>query len=291
LSVLEWRNSRSANDFFKKGKIILMKDFERVLYEALLVSYGKILAKYNAFAQGSILRDVGKEIIKYLNSKDFGFEEKGNLEDLSTLTEMFVKNGFAENLDIETMDEGEDYTWQNLYGMDAYKELYEISDNPFLACPLNLCLFYLSEKNKKTLLLHKKSFDMEKKVTSCRYELVDRSMSREEAFDPLVIENARLYELAEERAARLEKAYEEIKNLRGIIPICASCKKIRDDEGYWEQTEVYMQKRTGVDFSHSLCPECFETAMLELLDENGDTTVEKNLELNLKLNNRQKKEE
>jgi hypothetical protein len=72
-----------------------MKDFEKTLYEALLVSYGKILAKYNAFAQGSILRDVGKEIIEYLNSKGFGFEEKGSLEDLTNITENVCKEWFC----------------------------------------------------------------------------------------------------------------------------------------------------------------------------------------------------
>lgn len=44
-----------------------MKEFQKVLYEAVLVAFGEILAKYNAFAQGSILRDVGKVIIDYLN--------------------------------------------------------------------------------------------------------------------------------------------------------------------------------------------------------------------------------
>jgi hypothetical protein len=63
-----------------------MQDFERILYEALLVAFGKILAKYNAFAQGSILKDVGKEIIDYLNSHGFEFEETGQLEDLSSAT-------------------------------------------------------------------------------------------------------------------------------------------------------------------------------------------------------------
>jgi DNA-binding response OmpR family regulator len=56
----------------------------------------------------------------------------------------------------------------------------------------------------------------------------------------------------------LEKALAEIKTLKGLIPICASCKKIRDDEGYWDQLETYMSKHTDAVFSHGICPECVE---------------------------------
>lgn len=54
----------------------------------------------------------------------------------------------------------------------------------------------------------------------------------------------------------LQNALLEIKQLKGIIPICASCKKIRDDEGYWHQVEVYLQKHTEAEFSHGICPDC-----------------------------------
>lgn len=55
---------------------------------------------------------------------------------------------------------------------------------------------------------------------------------------------------------KLREALEHVRTLRGIIPICASCKKIRDDEGYWEQIETYVQKHSEADFSHGICPEC-----------------------------------
>lgn len=54
----------------------------------------------------------------------------------------------------------------------------------------------------------------------------------------------------------LEQALNEIKTLRGIVPICAQCKQIRDDEGYWSQVEVYVQNHTEAKFSHGICPEC-----------------------------------
>lgn len=55
------------------------------------MSFGKILSKYNTFAQGSILRDVGKELIGYLNEQGVGFEELGPEEGLARLTELFVE--------------------------------------------------------------------------------------------------------------------------------------------------------------------------------------------------------
>ena len=56
--------------------------------------------------------------------------------------------------------------------------------------------------------------------------------------------------------ADLEKALAEIKTLKGLIPICASCKKIRDDQGFWHAVEVYIRDRTDAEFSHGICPDC-----------------------------------
>ena len=54
----------------------------------------------------------------------------------------------------------------------------------------------------------------------------------------------------------LQKALDEIKTLSGLLPICSSCKKIRDNNGYWKQIEIYISDRTEAKFSHSICPEC-----------------------------------
>jgi Ca2+/Na+ antiporter len=63
----------------------------------------------------------------------------------------------------------------------------------------------------------------------------------------------------------LERANQELRNaarnvrtLRGLIPICASCKRIRDDEGYWRQIETYVRDHSEADFSHGICPACLE---------------------------------
>jgi PAS domain S-box-containing protein len=56
--------------------------------------------------------------------------------------------------------------------------------------------------------------------------------------------------------ADLQDALCDVKTLSGLLPICASCKKIRDDKGYWSQMETYIVKHSGAMFSYSICPEC-----------------------------------
>ena len=59
-----------------------------------------------------------------------------------------------------------------------------------------------------------------------------------------------------ERTSELRQALDNVKTLRGLIPICCNCKKIRDDKGYWEQIDVYMKDHMEGDFSHGICPTC-----------------------------------
>ena len=63
------------------------------------------------------------------------------------------------------------------------------------------------------------------------------------------IENQRLIK-------ELKEALKDVKQLSGLLPICASCKKIRDDKGYWNQIECYIKDHSEVDFIHSICPDC-----------------------------------
>lgn len=57
-------------------------------------------------------------------------------------------------------------------------------------------------------------------------------------------------------AASLQEALDHVKTLNEMLPICANCKKIRDDEGYWQQIETYITKKSGAQFSHGICPSC-----------------------------------
>jgi len=83
------------------------------------------------------------------------------------------------------------------------------------------------------------------------------------------------YKQAEEEKERLiddlQHALSEVKKLSGLLPICASCKKIRDDRGYWNQIESYIKDHSEAQFSHSMCPECAEKLYPELKMRKKDT--------------------
>lgn len=61
-----------------------------------------------------------------------------------------------------------------------------------------------------------------------------------------------------EKNAQLERALKEVRTLRGLVPICAECKKIRDDKGYWQRVEVYIENHSHARFSHGLCEDCIK---------------------------------
>ena len=84
--------------------------------------------------------------------------------------------------------------------------------------------------------------------------VVERTAELEES-------NRQLESEAEQRKAlieELQQALSEINTLSGLLPICASCKKIRDDTGYWSQIEVYIRDHSDAEFSHGICPQCIE---------------------------------
>jgi phosphoserine phosphatase RsbU/P len=73
------------------------------------------------------------------------------------------------------------------------------------------------------------------------------------------------------KAEALRQALDQIKTLSGIVPICANCKKIRDDQGYWNQVEVYVRDHTEATFSHGICPECREKLYPRPRPDDGGT--------------------
>lgn len=78
------------------------------------------------------------------------------------------------------------------------------------------------------------------------------------AFDRDITERRQIEEGREKLIRELRDALEKIKTLKGLLPICASCKKIRDDKGYWNQIETYIATHSEAEFSHGLCPSCAE---------------------------------
>lgn len=74
-------------------------------------------------------------------------------------------------------------------------------------------------------------------------------------------------EKLQETVQELLKAVEQIKTLRGIVPICMHCKNIRDDKGFWKQVEVYVREHTEAEFSHGICPDCLRVNYPDVADD------------------------
>jgi len=125
---------------------------------------------------------------------------------------------------------------------------------PFLYCYLRL------QSNKKgieieqrpVLAILKEVAEIKIELTSAKQEIARRKAAEKEK--ELLI-------------AELQTALNEVKTLRGLIPICANCKKIRDDKGYWKQIEAYIEEHSDAFFSHGICPDCVNKLYPDLMDE------------------------
>lgn len=86
-------------------------------------------------------------------------------------------------------------------------------------------------------------------LTSNRIQILDLLFSTYEA---IIHKNKELENLNR----KLQESIRTIKQLKGLIPICSECKKIRNDKGFWQQLEVFLQAHSNIEFTHGLCPEC-----------------------------------
>ncbi len=99
-------------------------------------------------------------------------------------------------------------------------------------------------------------------------ELLERSIR-------YALERKRAEKKLDALISKLQAALARVKHLSGLLPICASCKKIRDDQGYWQQVESYISKRSEAEFSHGFCPDCLRRLYPEYCDEeNGEDSPE-----------------
>jgi hypothetical protein len=92
-------------------------------------------------------------------------------------------------------------------------------------------------------------------------ERSNEGLQRAEA--EVVALNAGLEHRVRERTAELERALAQVTRLQGLLPICAWCRKVRDDEDYWQSVEDYIVRHTEARFSHSICPDCTERVLQE----------------------------
>ncbi len=76
------------------------------------------------------------------------------------------------------------------------------------------------------------------------------------------------FQLAE-KVEELEQALDQVRTLRGIVPICANCKNVRDDQGYWNRVETYLNEHTEAEFSHAVCPDCMKRLYPQFKDDDS----------------------
>jgi hypothetical protein len=98
-------------------------------------------------------------------------------------------------------------------------------------------------------------------IISMAYILLDRFINLNKAYEEL---NQSLEQKVVERTDEILKSQAQVKQLEGIIPICMYCKKIRDDTESWHQLEKYISDHSDAQFSHSICPACYERVSLNL---------------------------
>jgi hypothetical protein len=113
---------------------------------------------------------------------------------------------------------------------------------------------FLSEEKAKEQELNAKLQQEVAERTHSQEELQLRNQELER-LNAQLTETTNRFESANKK---LECALADVKQLSGMLPICASCKKIRNDEGYWEQIEAYIRHRSEVEFSHGICPDCIQ---------------------------------
>jgi len=139
-------------------------------------------------------------------------------------------------------------------GMDGYAVCGHLKANPLTRDIPVLFLSALDETEDKVRAFRSggvdyitKPFQVDEVLARVNTHLMIRKSQQE------IAERNRILEKLN---SELRAALEEIHTLKGIIPICASCKKIRDDKGYWKQLETYIREHSLAEFSHGICPDC-----------------------------------
>ncbi|MCG8638930.1 MAG: hypothetical protein MI862_04310 [Desulfobacterales bacterium] len=121
--------------------------------------------------------------------------------------------------------------------------------------------FFLQKRRQKALI--RTNLELDRRV-----ELQTQTLARKNAeLEREIKERTQIGKTLMEKKESLEQALSEVKILSGLLPICSSCKKIRDDRGYWNQIESYINLHSDATFSHGICPNCAERLYPDLFEE------------------------
>jgi YesN/AraC family two-component response regulator len=146
-----------------------------------------------------------------------------------------------------------DYSWGEMFEKLGLRDGLLILKKPFDAVEAIQLAHALTEKWWLHQQSRRKTEELESRVAERTADLAKTNA----ALQAESTERARLIQ-------ELQKALANVKSLSGLLPICAGCKKIRDDNNYWHQVESYVQKHSEATFTHGLCPDCIKKYYPEL---------------------------
>ena len=112
-----------------------------------------------------------------------------------------------------------------------------------------------TERDQQEVRVIARTRDLQESNKQLRDEIAAREQAEKER-EKLIVE--------------LQFALSEVKALSGLLPICASCKKVRDDQGYWNRIETYIAEHSDAEFSHGICPDCMEELYPGLFESDGE---------------------
>jgi CheY-like chemotaxis protein len=153
-----------------------------------------------------------------------------------------------------------DYSWGEMFEKLGQRDGLLILKKPFDAVEALQLAHALTEK----WWLHQQS---RRKMEGLASRVAERTAELAITNEALQAENTARKQTVVERdrlIQDLQKALANVKSLSGLLPICAGCKKIRDDQGYWSQVECYVQEHSEATFTHGLCPDCIKKWYPEL---------------------------
>ena len=236
---------KAENASLRKSAEKYKNIFEALPVSILVVDKNGIVIEVNPFH----IEHIGKgftQAADYLNQ---------NVTTRASIIHAGLSEKYQSVLHGDTLDEKEVYFPITTGFTDAY---FNVKGTPIRSNDEIIGAIFIIEdvtnlrKTRDELIKHQEKLE----------ELVDaRTKDLKAAYKNLQNENAiriKAEKDKEKLISELQKALKEVKTLSGLIPICSSCKKIRDDKGFWNQLELYIREHSEAEFSHGICPDCVE---------------------------------
>lgn len=235
-------------DYFHKLGPDPLKNIE-IIVETTCRALSSAVSLYNRL-EGDVL----KTWSIYNEPENYQREDKPNGH---ICYDMTIRERSADNLTPVVLENLEGSKWEGMdpnvkkYGLKSYMGFPVLLEGKVVG---SLCVADVVERTYSQI---------EKDILEAFAKAVTLEEERKLDQEKLTRSNAEL----KKRNREIKKALSEVKTLSGLLPICASCKKIRDDKGYWNKLEAYIYEHTDVQLSHGYCPDCAKKLYPEIHGE------------------------